>query len=404
MFLCRITLRLTCVAVFIFSSVSGNAKILDFLKKDISNIPTRETLKAQEPLAQKKLSLALGYESQGMRAKALSLHQSIVRKYPFTSAAPISQFKIAEAYMASGKQKKAFDAYQNFIDKHKSSASFTQAIQNQYEIARAVQKIHQKRSKFSIVPRKVRKSELLEWFDKIIDTAPYSSFAPLAQFAIAETYENDEKNAMAITAYQALVDKYPSHPKSPEAQFRIGDIARREIQSGSHDPAHVTSARNAMEDVILAYGNSARATEAKNALAQFDAIEAEQYYNTGRFYEKQKQLRSATIYYEKAVNAKDSIRKKDALKRLEILRSNTQPSTPVKITETPKKKTKTKPESTPSAEPGLTLRSNPSTEPLDPIPSVEEKRKTSTKTVTETVPSKTDDPVKLPPPPPDPES
>ncbi|MDA7681054.1 aminotransferase class IV, partial [Verrucomicrobiales bacterium] len=68
--------------------------------------------------------------------------------------------------------------------------------------------------------------------------------------------------------------------------------------------AHSMGAKEAMEDVIVAYENSPRAKEAADALKQLDSIQGTQLYETGLFYEKQKQLRSAVIYYEKAIESK----------------------------------------------------------------------------------------------------
>ena len=306
--------------LFAFSAPQTNAKILDYFKKDLSKVPTKEKLKAQEPLAKKKLEQALAYEKKGMNTKAASQYQYIIKNYPFTSSAPTSQYKLAEHLMNRGKLKKAFVAFQDFVDKYKSSPLYIKAIQGQYKIARSAQESNSKHKIF-FLPKKFQQSDLLEWFTSIIDNAPFSPLAPLAQFAIAELYENDDRPSQAIAAYQSMVDKHPDHPKSPEAQFRIGGIARKKIEAGSRDHANIVSARNAMEDVIVAYENSPRAKEAKAALAKFDSIEAKQFYETALFYEKQNQLRSAVIYYEKAAKAKDPEIRTNALKKLSSFQS-----------------------------------------------------------------------------------
>jgi len=80
-----------------------------------------------------------------------------------------------------------------------------------------------------------------------------------------------------------------------------------------------------MEDVIVAYEDSPRAKEAKEALAKFNSIEARQFYETGQFYEKQNQLRSAVIYYEKASKVQDPKVRTAALKKLQLIQSKTPP-------------------------------------------------------------------------------
>ena len=301
----RFTLSINLSILLIyFNTSTAQADIFDYFKKDLSKVPTKEKLKELEPIASQKLKAALQQEKQGRHKKAISTHRNIIKNYPFTTSAAESQFKVGEYYMSLGKDKKAFDAFQEFVDKHKASDSYMEAIANQYQIAEKVLS-GKKKKKLSIIPDKVRDSDLLKWFLSIIDNAPFSKYAPLSQFAIAESYQNEKKTSLAIASYQKLVDKYPNHKLSSEAQYRIGDIARKKINSGSRDSANITHAKNAMEDVIVAYENSPRAKEAANALKQLDSIQGTQLFETGLFYEKQKQYRSAIIYYEKAIKSKN---------------------------------------------------------------------------------------------------
>jgi len=301
----RFTLSINLSILLIyFNTSTAQADIFDYFKKDLSKVPTKEKLKELEPIASQKLKAALQQEKQGRHKKAISTHRNIIKNYPFTTSAAESQFKVGEYYMSLGKDKKAFDAFQEFVDKHKASDSYMEAIANQYQIAEKVLS-GKKKKKLTIIPDKVRDSDLLKWFLSIIDNAPFSKYAPLSQFAIAESYQNEKKTSLAIASYQKLVDKYPNHKLSSEAQYRIGDIARKKINSGSRDSANITHAKNAMEDVIVAYENSPRAKEAANALKQLDSIQGTQLFETGLFYEKQKQYRSAIIYYEKAIKSKN---------------------------------------------------------------------------------------------------
>ena len=166
---------------FLCATPSSHAKILDYFKKDLSKVPTKEKLNAQEPLAKKKLDQALNYEKNGMKTKAVSQYQYIIKNYPFTSSAPTSQFKLSEHFMKKGKLKKAFSSFQDFVERHKSSPYYIKAIQSQYDIARAAQEQNSKHKLF-FLPKKFQQSELLEWFTSIIDNAPFSTLAHSLNF------------------------------------------------------------------------------------------------------------------------------------------------------------------------------------------------------------------------------
>ncbi|MFP6874024.1 MAG: outer membrane protein assembly factor BamD [Verrucomicrobiales bacterium] len=286
-------------------------------------------------------------------------------------------------YRAQGKPEKAFDAFQKFIANYTGNPAFSDAVRYQYEIAQAGLAGNYKKKIFSIIPRKTQVSDLLKWHGKIIANAPHSEYAPLSQFAIAEIYDKDKKTSMAIAAYQNLVDKYPRHPKSAEAQFRIGDISKREINRGSQDHANITSARDAMEDVIIAYENSDRAQQARNALVQFDLIEAARFYEIGRFYENRNQYRSAIIYYQKVIKFPESKHHDDARQRhADLLRRITSSKTaaspakanttrqilPLKLKGFARKlKVRTKPETAETTPPG-TAPSSANLAPANPQP------------------------------------
>ncbi len=304
-----------------FTIVGNRAQALPFVDlfaKDLEQVPATEELRRQEDEARAKLNEALALEAR-RPGKALDEHQSIVRRYPLTTAAAMSQYKIGELLRADGKDSRAFDAFQTFVENYKGSSAFPDAIRNQYEIAQQGGDGGRRSRVLGVIPRKVQKSELLEWYGKIVASAPFSEYAPLSQFAIAEIYEEQEQSAMAIAAYQAIVDKYPRHAKAAEAQFRIGNIGRTAVESGSQDLSNIQSARGAFEDVLLAYEDSERATEARAALQQFDAVEAEKMFEVGQFYEKQKKFRSAAVYYRKVAAMPGSPRAAEAQQRLDQL-------------------------------------------------------------------------------------
>ena len=303
----------TTALIYLHQAQSG--PIRDLFKNDLESIPNSESLLKQEKQSRAELKSALAHESRGNSGKALSMHKNIVRNYPLSSAASTSQFKIGVLYNAADKPSKAFDAFQSFIENYTGNPAFSDALRYQYEIAKAGQKGNSKKMILGVIPRKTQASDLLKWHGKLINNAPHSEYAPLSQFAIAEIYEAEKKTSMAIASYQALVDKYPSHPKSAEAQFRIGSISKSEINRGSQDHGNITAARDAMEDVIVAYKDSERAEQARKALAQFDLIEAQRLYEIGRFYENQKQYRSAVVYYQKVLKFPESKHVTDAKQR-----------------------------------------------------------------------------------------
>ena len=104
----KLPLLLSSLFIFLFSNGSElHADILQYFKKDLSKVPSREKLTAQEPVAKVELTKALENEKKGRAKAAFNTHRKIIKKFPFTSSAAESQFKIGEYFMNDGKKKKS---------------------------------------------------------------------------------------------------------------------------------------------------------------------------------------------------------------------------------------------------------------------------------------------------------
>ena len=79
-----ITLILDKDKILIKSYSGMNWKPSDF-KRDLSKVPSREKLEAQEPIARKEYKKAIDNEKKGKDRSAINIHKTIVKKYTFTT-------------------------------------------------------------------------------------------------------------------------------------------------------------------------------------------------------------------------------------------------------------------------------------------------------------------------------
>lgn len=281
---------------------SNSWGFLSFFEKDYQNAPNNAQLQQQEAAAKVKLAEA---QAEGSSGKAINIYKKIVQEYPLTTTAALSQYNVGTIYKEQGDFIKAFDNFQIFVESYKGSSAFASAVQSQFEITQAGQNGEFKEA-FLGIPRKLQPSELLEMYGKVIANAPFSKYAPLAQFQIAEVYQNDGKAREAIAAYQKLVDDYPKSKKAPEAQYRIGAIGVNALERGSQDPAKVDKAKEAYNDLLIQFPDDERAKAARAGITKLTAGEAKKSYEIGSFYEKQKRYHSARIYFEKVAQVPES--------------------------------------------------------------------------------------------------
>ena len=298
----------------VFSS-TANAGLMDIFKKDLDKVPETAEMRAQEQAALALVASAQEYESQGKTGKAFDTYRSVVKKFPLTTSAAMGQYKVGAIQKSKGEWVKAFDSYQDFVDNYKQSSAFDAAIASQFEIAKASQTGEHKET-FIGISRKVQRSEVLKMYQSIIDNAPYSEYAPQAQYALGEVLEKDGKSNEAIAAYKKVVADHPDSKLAADAQYRVGVLGSKAIEKGSRNIENVERSREAFEDILLGFEDDARREEAQSRVVEFTELEAQKALDIGKFYEKQKKYNSAALYYRRVAGSSSTTASAEATDRL----------------------------------------------------------------------------------------
>lgn len=245
------------------------------------------------------LAQARDAQANGRTGKAQSLYQQIIRQFPFTTSAAEASYANAVIIRQGSGLQQSFDAFQNFIEQHRTSPRFDDAIQQQYEIAETAKGGKKERS-LILIPVKMGGDDVVAMYKKIIANAPFGKLAPLAQFSIGEVYQDMGEKNQSVAAYQMVVDNYPNTKQAGEAQFRIGSISSV-AASRSEDKSNILAARDALTTYMTVNPKGERAGEAELGLRQINAVEAGQSLNVGKFYMRMGKPKAAAIYFNEAL-------------------------------------------------------------------------------------------------------
>ena len=71
--------------------------------------------------------------------------------------------------------------------------------------------------------------------------------------------KNKKCNDAAISAYEAVVEKFPNEPVAANAQYQIGYLWYTAARAGTKDPDATDKARTAFQDFLFRYPNSEKA-------------------------------------------------------------------------------------------------------------------------------------------------
>lgn len=275
--------------------------LLDFIfgKKD-KVAPMADERAAQEAAATQRLAEATQAHEAGKVGRALVIYREIVKKYPFTNAASEAAYQNAVLVRFEDDDlEDQFDAFQQFIDHHRKSPRFADAVEKQFEIAEEAKGGKKQRS-LLLIPMKMNSSDILGFYQKIITNAPFGKYAPLSQFSIAEIHQDMREKNEAIAAYQKVVDNYPSTSQAAEAQFRIASISNVAAQR-SEDASNLTTTRDALKTYMTANPTGERKTEVEQILRQVNSAEANQSLTIAKFYKRSGKTKAAAMYLNEAL-------------------------------------------------------------------------------------------------------
>lgn len=298
----RVVLTVSSLALGVSSSHAidlGKANPLKWFKEKEENVPTSTEKQTQEAAASALLRDAKTALSTGDTGKAQGIYKDVVTRYRFTDSAAEAQFEYSKILRTNGKLLDAYEGFQKFINDYRQSPRFNDALQQQFEIAEEA-KAGKKQPTLLLIPMKLDKSELVKLYQGVIKNSPYGKYAPFAQFAIGEVYQDDGDKAMANASYQSVVDNYPNTKLASEAQFRIGAISSAAARR-TQDASNLSVTRDALETYKLANPGGDRSGEAESLIKEVNETESLRSLEIAKFYEKSGKPKAAAIYYNEAL-------------------------------------------------------------------------------------------------------
>lgn len=267
-------------------------------------------------------ALAQEHDNAGARSAALSTYRAITKQFPFTPQGANSQFRLAQIFEESGDLKRAFDEYQAFLTRYPDSRQFDAATEAQVRIANTF--LEGKKVKVLGLPIGSGYETAAKMYTSILATAPFSPFAPMAQFNLGLAYEKQGRVSEAVDAYQTLLDRYPASSLADDALYQIGYVNMRLGFAGaSQDLSALILARNTFEDFLFQYPDSEKVPQARENMALILGRESGDILSIAKFYDRSRNFRAAFIYYNDVIRRSPSSEDAELARvRIEELRND----------------------------------------------------------------------------------
>jgi outer membrane protein assembly factor BamD len=248
-----------------------------------------------------------------------------VRTWPLSDYAPQAQFLLARTLEETGKDQKAFKAYQDLLAKYPKIDNYDEVLQRQFAIANKY--LAGKYFRFLTVIPYRSADKTAELFEKVVKNGPYSSVGPQAQMNIGLAHENPKgiihDYPAAVKAYERAADRYHHDKKiGSDALYKAGETYLKEAKTAEYDQSIAAKAIATFGDFMTLYPDDPRVAEAQRTIAELHTEQSRGNYAIARYYEKKKRWDGAIIYYNESYSKDPNSKYADeARKRIESIKA-----------------------------------------------------------------------------------
>ncbi|MBN1405997.1 MAG: tetratricopeptide repeat protein [Candidatus Omnitrophica bacterium] len=232
--------------------------------------------------------------------KALDEFKKVVSYYPRSESAAEAQYYIGRCQEELQNYYQAFLAYQEGVEKYPFSQRLDETVKREYDIGEKLfsgEKVKFIGMSFSATPE-----QIIEIFQKVVSDAPYSEYAPTAQYKIGELYKRLGFYNEAIEAFQKITTNYPDSAIADDAKYQVAICAASGSPGSAYDQQLTAEAIKKFDEYVKANPDSVKVKEAQKEKGELIEKKARSLYSIAHFYERRGKPNSAIIYYDDIVN------------------------------------------------------------------------------------------------------
>jgi outer membrane protein assembly factor BamD len=247
-----------------------------------------------------QMSYAKKFYDEKNTKYALREFKKLLKQYPLSKEAPVAQYYVGRIMEDTDNPYDAFKAYQKVIDSYPYTELVEDVIEREYNIA---DEFFSGKKKTRVIGKwqVPAKDKAIEIFKAVSDNAPYGKYADLAKFKTGLSYKDIQDYDSAILMFKDLIDRYPNSTVIDKARFQLAECSKLLSVKPAYDQTPTNVARKEFEDFLKKHPDSDMAPNAKQVVDRLKSREAENAYETGKFYEARHSSNSAIIYYKDIV-------------------------------------------------------------------------------------------------------
>ena len=242
-------------------------------------------------------------EEKGHKGSALKAYKKVGKKYAASVYAPEAFYRSGRLYLLRKQYFKSFENFNQVVTRYPNSKHFNDVIGEQYRIASALLDGARNRI-WGIIPGFRNRSRAIEYFETIVQNAPYSDYAPLALMNEARGFIKEHETDEAIDALDRMINNYPQSLLAPDAYLKLAQTHQKLVEGAYYDQGSTKEAITYYEDFLILYPNDANIPAAAKGLDQMKTVLAESKIKIGDFYfKKRNNFTAARVFYNEAITS-----------------------------------------------------------------------------------------------------
>lgn len=247
-----------------------------------------------------QLEYGLSFYHGKLYPKAMVEFKKLIRSYPRAKEAPEAQYYVGQSLEELNKPFEAFKAYQVVIDKYPFSERAGEIVEIQYNIGNQLLEGKNRRGGWTEAVLG-GDDRVIEIFRAVIKNAPYGKLAALAQYKIGLYLKEKGLYQEARDEFEKTLNDYPTSEWAKAAKFQIAMADTHRSSNVQHEQKVTAVALDEFNEFVKSHPDSELTPQAKKQIASLRDKEAENNFIIAQFYEKQKNVKSAKVYYKEIV-------------------------------------------------------------------------------------------------------
>ncbi len=258
---------------------------------------------AREHNALDLMNKARAYEEVGSKGAALRRYKKVGKKYSSSVYAAEAFYRSGKLYLSRKQYYKAFENFMQVTARYPNTKHFNEIIGEEYRIASALLDGARNRI-WGIIPSFKNRGRAIQYFEVIINTAPYSDYAPLALMNKARGHLREHEIDEAIDSLDRMINLYPQSLLAPDAYLKLAQTHALLVDGPNYDQGSTKEAITYFEDFVILFPNDTNVPAAAKGLDSMKQVLAQSKINLGNFYfYKRGNYTAARVFYNEAITS-----------------------------------------------------------------------------------------------------